>query len=189
VWETLSPCVIPFRIPTQGSLQSYFVHMFYLAYIIIILLAHSKSATTKICRKKYIKNTRPCRTPRPVDPAKRGPKRTGIELAMLDFRPGAKRACQLTARIDGIDRAFLFGNARLPCSCQGCSLFPSRLGTIVVSWGLALIGTNYFIAYLGIDTAPESSGAGPVTPTPGGVGRKPPTVRRTGEYLSKYFRR
>jgi hypothetical protein len=108
---------------------------------------------------------------------------------MLDFRPGAKRACQLTARIDGIDRAFLFGNARLPCSRQGCSPFPSHLGTVLVSWGLALVRTDHFIAYLGIDTAPESSGAGPVTPTPSGVGRKPLTVRRTGEYLSEYFRR
>jgi hypothetical protein len=174
VWEILSPCVIPFRIPTQGSLQSYFVHMFYLAYIIIILLADSKSVTAEICENKSEKNTRPCRTPRAVDPAKRVLERTNIELAMLDFRPGAKRACQLTAQIDGIDRAFLFGNARLPCSRQGCSPFPSRLGTIVVSWSLALIGANYFIVYLGIDTAPESSGAGAATLTPGWGGYKTP---------------
>ena len=29
---------------------------------------------------------------------------------MLNFRPGGRRASQLTARSDGIDRAFLFGN-------------------------------------------------------------------------------
>jgi hypothetical protein len=85
---------------------------------------------------------------------------------MLDFRLGAKRACQLTARIDGIDRAFLFGNARIPCSHQGCSLFPSRLGTILVSWGLALVFTDYFIVYIGVDTVPVSSGTDPATLTP-----------------------
>jgi hypothetical protein len=117
----------PFRMPARGSLQSYFVHIFYLAYIIIILLACSKSVTAKICENKSEKNTRPYRMLRAVDPAKRGPKRTNIELTMLDFRPGAKRVCQLTARIDGINRAFLFRNARLPCSRRGCSPFPSRL--------------------------------------------------------------
>jgi hypothetical protein len=86
---------------------------------------------------------------------------------MPDFRPGAEQACQLTARIDGIDRAFLFGNARLPCSHQGCSPFPSRPGSILVSWGLALVCTNYFIVYLGIDTIPVSSGTGSATLTPG----------------------
>ena len=41
---------------------------------------------------------------------------------MLGFRTGAKRAFQLTARIDGIDHAFLFGNTRLSCSRSGLPL-------------------------------------------------------------------
>jgi len=49
-----------------------------------------------------------------VDPAKRGAERTKIECRTLEFRLGAKRAQSATARIDGIDRAFLFGNARFP---------------------------------------------------------------------------
>jgi hypothetical protein len=114
--------------PTRGSLQLYFVHIFYLAYIIIILLAHSKSVTINICENKYIYNTRPCRTLRAVDPAKRGLERTNIEPAMLDFRPGAKRACQLTAQIDGIDRDFLFGNARPPLLAPGVQLLPLVFG-------------------------------------------------------------
>ena len=43
---------------------------------------------------------------------KRGLEQMKIELAMLDFRPGAKRALPATAQIDEIDRAFLFQNAR-----------------------------------------------------------------------------
>ena len=54
-----------------------------------------------------------------ADPAKRGLKRTKIERDMLNFRPEEKRASQPTARIDGIDRDFLFGNARSPCSHPG----------------------------------------------------------------------
>ena len=34
--------------PTQGSLRLYFVRIFYLAYIIIIFLASSKSVRTKM---------------------------------------------------------------------------------------------------------------------------------------------
>jgi hypothetical protein len=144
----------PFRMPARGSSQSHFVHIFYLAYIIIILLARSKSVTINICENKYIKNTRTCRTLRPVDPAKRGLERTNIESTMLGFRPGAKQVCQLTARIDRIDRTFLFGNVRLPCSRRGCSPFPSRLGVAQVSRGLALVRTNCFIVHLGFDTTP-----------------------------------
>ena len=33
-----------------------------------------------------------------------------IELAMLDFHPGAKQALPATVQIDGIDCAFLFQN-------------------------------------------------------------------------------
>ena len=64
-----------------------------------------------------------------IDPAKRDYKRTKTELAMLDFRPGIERAHQLTARIDRIDRAFLFGNARFPRSRPGCSPSPRVLVT------------------------------------------------------------
>jgi hypothetical protein len=102
--------------------------MFYLAYIIIILLADSKSVAIEICEFKYEKNTRPCRMPRAVDPAERALERTNIEPTMLDFRPGAKRACQLTARIDGIDRDFLFGNARPPLLAPGMQLLPLVFG-------------------------------------------------------------
>ena len=72
-----------------------------------------------------------------VDPAKRGVERTRIELTMLDFRPGEKRACQLTARIDGIDRTFPFGNARFPCSRPGYTPFLYRFKAVMVSQGLA----------------------------------------------------
>jgi hypothetical protein len=152
--------------PTRGSLQLYFVRIFYLAYIIIILLAHSKSVTINICENKYIYNTRPCRTLRAVDPAKRGLERTNIEPAMHDFRPGAKRACQLTAQIDGIDRDFLFGNARPPLpSHPGCSSFPSYLGATQVGRGLAPVYINYFIVYLGFETIFGSPGTSPGTLT------------------------
>jgi hypothetical protein len=89
------------------------------SYFLFILYNHDfiglfENCRINICKIKYLKNTRPCKTSRAVDPAKRDLKRTNIELAMLDFRPGQSEQCQLTARIDGIDRAFLFGNARLP---------------------------------------------------------------------------
>jgi hypothetical protein len=92
-------------------------HIFYLAYIITILLAHSKSVRIKICEIKYLKNATLCKTSNAVDPAKRGAKRTRIELAMLDFRPDEKRALpahRASDRIDGIDRDFPFRDARLP---------------------------------------------------------------------------
>ena len=77
-WEIPPPAI-------RGSHHTYFVHIFGLAYIIIILLACSKSVTIKICAKKYEKNARTCETPDTVDPAKRGLKRTRVEPAMLDF--------------------------------------------------------------------------------------------------------
>ena len=54
-----------------------------------------------------------------VDPAKRGLERMRIELAVLDFRPGQSEHFRLTAPIDGIDRTFLFGNARLALLALG----------------------------------------------------------------------
>ena len=44
----------------------------------------------KNLRKKILKNTTLCKTSNPVDPAKRGSKRTRNELAMLDFCPDEK---------------------------------------------------------------------------------------------------
>jgi len=80
-----------------------------------------------MCEIKYTKNTSPWRTSAAVDPAKHALKRTRIERDMLDFRPEEKRACQLTARIDGIDRDFLFGNAQLPLLAPGLACpFRSR---------------------------------------------------------------
>jgi hypothetical protein len=89
--------------------------IFVLPYIsIIISLAGSKSMTAKECGIKYKINTTLCGTSTAVDPAKRDDERTRIEHRTLGFRPGTKRALPATGRIDGIDRAFLFGNARLP---------------------------------------------------------------------------
>jgi hypothetical protein len=129
LWEIPSLGHTPFRMTARGSRHLHFVHIFYLSYIIVILLARSKSVRINICEIKYSKNIKPCRTPRAIDPAKRDLKRTNIELAILGFCSGTKRACQLTARIDGIDRNSLFGNARSPCSRSGCSPSPRVLGS------------------------------------------------------------
>ena len=48
-----------------------------------------------------MKITTLCRTTNTANPAKCGLKRMRIELAMLDFRPGAKQALPATTRIDG----------------------------------------------------------------------------------------
>ena len=85
-------------------------HIFYLAYIITILLAHLKNVTIKICEIKYLKNATLCKTSNWVDPAKCGAKWTRIELAMLDFRPDKKQALpahHTSDQIDGIDRNLL----------------------------------------------------------------------------------
>jgi len=79
----------------------------------MILLAGSKTVRTKRSEIKYEKNMTLLKTANAIDPAKRGLERTRIELAVLDFRPGAKRALPATVPIDRIDRSFLFGNARL----------------------------------------------------------------------------
>ena len=56
------------------------------------------------------------------DPAKRGSKPSRIELAMLDSFPREIRALPAHARIDGIDRDFLFGKSRLPPLAPGVQL-------------------------------------------------------------------
>jgi hypothetical protein len=149
--------------------------MFYSPYISIILLAEQKSMRTKMLEIKYEINTTPCRTSNAVDPAKNGAKRTRIERDMLNSCPGMKRASQPTARIDGIDRDFLFWN---PCSHAGCSPFPSRLGVTQVCEGLALVYTNNFNVYLGFVTNFGSPGTGPgiLAPGWGRVGYKTPST-------------
>jgi len=47
-WEFPLLAILPSQVPTGGFHHSYFVHIFYLAYINIILLARSKSAATKM---------------------------------------------------------------------------------------------------------------------------------------------
>ena len=65
----------PSGILTRWSLQLFFVRIFYLAYIIIILLASSKSMTTKMSEIKSEKYTIPYETSNTIDPAKHNPKR------------------------------------------------------------------------------------------------------------------
>ena len=55
---------------------------------------------------------------------------------MLNFRPGDFRACQLTARIDGIDRAFLFGNGAITARL-GLHPLPLVIGVSAGELGLS----------------------------------------------------
>jgi len=109
----------PFRVPTQGSRHSYVVHMLYLAYINMILLACSKSAATKMFEIKYEKNTRHCGTLTAFNPAKCALKRMRIELIMLNFCSRAKRAYQLTRELIGLMEFPFQEYARHPCSHLG----------------------------------------------------------------------
>ena len=54
----------------------------------------------------------------------------GQELSEIRsiFERGQSEHCQLTARIDGIDRTCLFGNGAASGLAPGCTPFPSRLG-------------------------------------------------------------
>jgi len=74
----------PSRIPIQG-IPPLVIHPH-------VLLTRSKSMTTKKVRKKIRKKTRPCRAPAATYPAERSAEGTIIELTMLDFRPGERRA-------------------------------------------------------------------------------------------------
>ena len=104
------------------------------------------------------------------------------------FALGESEHASSPARIDGIDRAFLFGNARHPVLALGCTPSTMRSGVTQVSWGLPQVGTNYSTIYLGFDTTLVSSGASPVTLAPGDGGVNPPIARPTGEYYSRYSR-
>lgn len=48
---------------------------------------------------------------------------------------GLNRHCQLTARIDGIDRDFLFGNARFPQVAPGVQPLPLAFGALTGEQG------------------------------------------------------
>ena len=107
---------------------------------------------------------------------------------MLNFCPGGKQASQLTARIDGIDRTFLFGNGAASGVHPRCSPFPSCLGATQVIWGLALLLIYYSNMYLKFKTTPRSFGEGLATLTPGLGGINLLTVCATGERSIRPFR-
>ena len=100
----------------------------------------------------------------------------GRELSEIRsiFVQGVSEHCQLTARIDGIDGGFLFGNARLGVLALGLIHFPFLLGTVPVHGGLTPVQTNCSIVYLGCEITPGLFGEGLVTLTPGVVGWKTP---------------
>ena len=89
----------------------------------------------------------------------------------------------------GLIAASFLGTRMVTGLAPGCSPFPSRLGAAQVGWALALWSTNYFNVYLGIDTALVSSGTSPVTLTPRGGGRNPPTAGAFGKRLISRSRR
>src|ERR1700749_5041593 len=91
---------------------------------------------------------------------------------MLNFCPRHFRACQLTARIGGIDGIPFLGTARHPWLTPGCTPLHSQLGISQVSLALSLMCTNYSNIYLGSNTAFVAWGASPVSLTPGRVGVK-----------------
>jgi hypothetical protein len=56
---------------------------------------------------------------------------------MPNFRPGANRAFQPTARIDGIDGTFLFGNGAAPLLAPGVQPLPLAFGDHTGKQGLS----------------------------------------------------
>src|ERR1700684_4721704 len=91
------------------------------------------------------------RKKRSIPPNATSNKRKSSEICSI-FALGSSLHCQLTARIDGIDRDFLFGDARFSQLTPGCSPFPSCLGPLQVIMALTLIHTNYYVMYLGSGT-------------------------------------
>ena len=104
------------------------------------------------------------------DPAKCDPKQMSIELAMLDFCPGGKRALQAHRRLIGLIGTSFLGTCICRLLMRGFTSFPSRLGIIQVSEGLALTYINHYIVYLGFETTLGWFGEGLVTLTHGVVG-------------------
>jgi len=89
----------------------------------------------------------------------------------------------------GLIAASFLGTRAEPGLAPGCSPLLSRLGVIQVSWALALRYTNYYNVCLGFKTVPGSPGTGPVTLTPRGGGRNPPTTGALGMRLLSRSRR
>ena len=106
--------------PGLTSHHSHFVGILHLSYIIIILLAGSKSVTINICEIKYLKHMILCKTQNRVNPARCGLEKLRIEPTMLDFHPNEKWASQLTMQIDC---SFPFWNTSWLASWW-CSLCP-----------------------------------------------------------------
>jgi len=143
---------------------------------------------TKIFEIKYKKNTRPCRTSNAGNPAKCGSERIRIERDMLDFRTGRASIASSPRGLMGLIATSFLGTRAVPGLAPGCGPFPSRLGAAQVSWALALSCTYYYNIYLGFDTTFVSSGASPVTLTPRGGGRNPPTAGAFSKRLISRFR-
>jgi hypothetical protein len=125
-WEIISPAILPSGYPPGWLHQLKFVNIFVLPYIIIILLARSKSMTIEKCEIKYEKNTIPCKASTAVDPAKRDLERTRIESVVLDFRPEAERALPAHRGLIGLIGLPFWEHAasrcthrRLACSSPG----------------------------------------------------------------------
>ena len=149
----------PFPVPAH----SYLFHTFYLTYISMVLLALSKSATEKMFEIKSEKILP--RAGRQTQSIPLNAAWNGWELSpqCSIFALAHTEHCQLTARVDGIDRAFLFGNTRLSLLAPGLAHSHSCLGTLQVSRGLALFYNWTIDLYLGPDTTLVLSGASPVT--------------------------
>jgi len=60
-----------------------------------------------------------------------------IERDVLNFRTASSEHCQLTARIDGIDRDFLFGNACGTRARPGLQPLPLAIGGRTGKLGLS----------------------------------------------------
>ena len=99
-----------------------------------------------------------CRPSIANDPARCDIERLRIKPKMFALRERALSAHRA-------NRAFHLGNVR---DIPGCTPFPSDLGALRVSRGLARLSTNYYIVYLGFETVPGSFDEGMITLSPGG---------------------
>ena len=64
-WKPLPPAPLPSRAPTGWFHHSYFIHIFYFAYITDTLLAHSKCGMIEICEIE-IEKTLSCTSCQPL---------------------------------------------------------------------------------------------------------------------------